>query len=332
MQINNSFTYLHKLLFRFRQFGGLRLVKAYFRLGIVWFVVCQIVKCTWQRKPYKAIYPAIGRKVCAYLTNRYTKQAKTLVEGYRRDSGTHQEHRDRNVIWFCWMQGIESAPELVKACFASLQRNLLGYEINVITSQNYSDYVSIPQDLILKYESGIMPHPMFTDLIRLELLIRYGGTWIDSTVLCTNGGLDKIHEIMHCPLFMFQYRNRQTGALLGISNWFISSDQNNTMLCALRDLLYQYWRDHDCVVYYFMFHHFFMMLVPYFPGCINEMPKVTSNNLLILETKMSKNWSPEWYCQFTTKIPFHKLNYRVGQSAIDNPNSIYHHIIKEYNT
>ena len=36
-----------------------------------------------------------------------------------------------------------------------------------------------------KWEKGRIPAAMFSDLLRVELLIKYGGTWIDSTVLCT---------------------------------------------------------------------------------------------------------------------------------------------------
>ena len=36
-----------------------------------------------------------------------------------------------------------------------------------------------------KWEKGIITHTHMTDLLRLELLIKYGGMWIDATVLCT---------------------------------------------------------------------------------------------------------------------------------------------------
>ena len=34
-------------------------------------------------------------------------------------------------------------------------------------------------------DSGQITKTHLSDLLRLELLIRYGGTWIDATVFCT---------------------------------------------------------------------------------------------------------------------------------------------------
>ena len=66
-------------------------------------------------------------------------------------------------------------------------RNLgsIGYRITVIDERNWRDYVDLPDYVIRRRERRQIPSAHFTDLLRLELLIRYGGTWIDSTVLCT---------------------------------------------------------------------------------------------------------------------------------------------------
>ena len=31
---------------------------------------------------------------------------------------------NNDIVWFCWLQGIENAPELVRRCLESLQRNI----------------------------------------------------------------------------------------------------------------------------------------------------------------------------------------------------------------
>jgi len=45
--------------------------------------------------------------------------------------------------------------------------------------------VELPGYIVEKWEKGRIPAAMFSDLLRVELLIKYGGTWIDSTVFCT---------------------------------------------------------------------------------------------------------------------------------------------------
>ncbi len=324
-------SYFNKLLLRYQQFGGWKLIKAYYRLGIASGLVKELVFCAIKGKPFKSCYTFVSVKMCKYLSDRYAEQAKCLSKKYNENDSQVVEFEDRNRIWFCWLQGMDNAPDLVKACLESLKRNLPNNPITIISRHNYSDFISLPDDIVQKYKTGTIPHAMFSDLIRLELLIKYGGTWIDSTVLCTNGELEGVKKIMSCNLFFFQYRDCNTMALRGIGNWFISADKGSMMLQAVRDMLFQYWRDHDCVTYYYIFHHFFMMLVPYYPKSMQAMPKATANKLLFLDTKMGEDLDINRFHAFTSKIPFHKLNYRVDTAVKKDPNNIYHYIINEYN-
>ncbi|MCM1107637.1 MAG: capsular polysaccharide synthesis protein [Clostridium sp.] len=65
-------------------------------------------------------------------------------------------------------------------------------------------------------------------------------------------------------MFLFQYI-RSDGRVAGYSNWFITSCTNNRLLLVLRDMLYAYWRDFDCVLDYYIFHFFFSMRQIGFP-------------------------------------------------------------------
>lgn len=60
-----------------------------------------------------------------------------------------------------------------------------GYDVKVIDEKNWLEYIDLPDYIICRRERKHIPPAHFADLLRLELLIRYGGTWIDSTVLCT---------------------------------------------------------------------------------------------------------------------------------------------------
>ena len=87
----------------------------------------------------------------------------------------------RNKIWICWWQGIENAPEIVKACVESIKRNAGEYEVIVITDDNCKDYVQFPDWLEGKMENEIFSRTHYSDLLRMSILAKYGGIWIDST-------------------------------------------------------------------------------------------------------------------------------------------------------
>ena len=82
---------------------------------------------------------------------------------------------NNDTIWFCWLQGIEEAPLLVKRCLESLRKNIPDKKIIVIDGNNLGEYVNMPDYITDKWQRGIIGNAHFSDLLRLELLIEKGG-------------------------------------------------------------------------------------------------------------------------------------------------------------
>ena len=72
-----------------------------------------------------------------------------------------------------------------------------------------------------KYEKGIIPKAQFTDIIRLALLDKYGGVWIDSTMFET-GELPK--EVFSSEFFT--YKNPLELNFKNIKNFTFTSIDN----------------------------------------------------------------------------------------------------------
>lgn len=84
-------------------------------------------------------------------------------------------------VWICWLQGMENAPQIVRDCYASVCYWMKDWKITVITADNMNEYVQFPDYIVRKWKEGVISNTHLSDLLRLELLIRYGGLWIDST-------------------------------------------------------------------------------------------------------------------------------------------------------
>lgn len=323
---------IQKLSFRYKQFGGLRLVKAYIKMGMVLPTIKQLFNCAIHGRAFKYGYPKIQAEVNNLLFKQYKQMLLQTIEKYSDVESIRQENRP---IWFCWMQGMDEAPDLVKACYASIRRNIQDRRIVVIEEKNWRRYVDLPQDILEKYEKGYIPHAHFSDLLRLQILIKYGGTWIDSTVLLSdflsNKVLEgKMSEILEADLFFPQYVSAKTNSFSGISNWFISANANNRYLLMIRDMLYMYWRDYDCVVQYHVFHFFFALIARKCPEVVSAMPVAYSMPCLQLDSRMADDFDASWYGSLTEKVLFHKLNYRVPKKALENKSSFYYAILKLY--
>ena len=343
---------LKKLITRYKQFGGAKLVWQYAKLGALGPAIKAGVRCLLKRQSFKAIYPEVLRKIEPYLVSRYGSVLRSKKEEVRGKSYNHEHPK---VIWWCWLQGYDAAPPIVKACYNSLVREFKGsrvqglndgYEIKVIDGENLKEYIELPDFIVKKWEKKQIPPALFSDLLRLELLIKYGGTWIDSTVLCTgfkefNGlsslsgstsspSVQEFKRYLDADLFLFQY-TKQGSIPISISNWFISAHSNNEVLMVVREMLYAYWKDYDCVLDYYIFHLFFAMISKEYPEQIAAMPYGQSQNSLVLLHHWGEKFDQKKWDKLTSRVCFHKLAFRTKDRVKATRDNYYNYILNTYN-
>lgn len=82
-------------------------------------------------------------------------------------------------VWFCWLQG--EMPEVIRCCMESLRRNIPKEHtvLRIITLENCMEYVTLTETIIRKFNEGRISMMQLSELLRAELLYRYGGMWID---------------------------------------------------------------------------------------------------------------------------------------------------------
>lgn len=340
-----------KLVSRYNQFGGFRLVIEYAKLGVLRPAIKAGVQCLLKRQSFKRIYPEVLKYVepileakYSYIVQEFKNRSKVQDQEFEnsRINSTNLDctnRTDSNLsrirgfenrpIWFCWLQGLQQAPPIVKACYSSLKSHLSDREIKVINNKNWKEYVEFPDYVIEKWEKGRIPAALFSDLLRLELLLKYGGTWIDSTVLCTGLYENQNDNFLDADLFLFQYT--KPGSIpVSISNWFITACSNNEVLIMLRDMLYAYWKDYDCTLDYYIFHLFFSMLSKKYPEKILAMPYGQSMNSLVLMHHLEDKFKQEKWDKLTQRVSFHKLAFRVSKEVKEDKENYFNKIISLY--
>lgn len=302
-------------------------MKEYARMGVLASLGIGFIRILLSGKPPKQINHEISKKIVPFLQDKY---ASLLLERKAYYQEQLLNHQRSNIIWFCWLQGIEQAPPIAKACLSSLKHHLNDRDIKIITEENWREFVDLPYHILRRWEKKQIPPSLFTDLLRLQLLIRYGGTWIDSTVLCT--GSEHAKEFLDSDLFLFQFRAPDTtpASFEGISNWFITSCTNNEILLVLRDMLFAYWKDYDCTLYYFIFHVFFSMIAKEYPEKIAKMPYGYSVWSLTLENHWDELYNQKKWGKLTSLVNFHKLYYRIDDKLNKDKDNYYNWIIEEY--
>lgn len=320
----------HKLISRYRQFGCLRLVWQYAKLGVLPGVIKGVVRCVVKSQSFKAIYPDVLKRVEPMLTAKYGSK----VQEFKTFNGSRElTHEHPKVIWWCWQQGIEKTPDIVAACYNSLKRNFPEYEIKVVDAENWSKYVKLPDFIVEKWGKKQIPPALFSDLLRLQLLIKYGGTWIDSTVLCTLDSSSKFQDssaqkYLDADLFLFQYTPEGTTRNISISNWFISACSNNEVLMTLRDMLFAYWKDFNCTLDYYIFHLFFKLVANEYLEQIATMPYGYSVWSITLMHHLGDSFNKEQWDRLVSEVSFHKLAYRLSDEIKNNKDNYYNYVLK----
>ena len=315
---------ISKLWHRFQQFGGFPLIGAYFRMGLGGALVRQGWRLLCRRTDADHAYTAIRHEANKRLTAQYAPYIAERKRHY--DALTLDQHRS-NKVWTCWLQGFSHAPHMVQVCQESMRRLLTDRDIIQVDADNYRQYATLPDLITKRYERGQMPQALFSDLLRLQLLINHGGTWMDASMLCT--GYEAQRKLFDCDLFMFQHFRKNDRQFEIASNWFITACTNNRLLLVLRDVLTEYWRTHTVTLNYYMFHDFFKAVAALYPDETAAMPRKNRLLPLLLAPQLGKPYNAQWMADLTTRCCFHKLNYRVGQALENTRGTFYSVLFKE---
>lgn len=111
-----------------------------------------------------------------------------MIIGNEFEYGTQDSSDIPNIIWTFW----DGPPnKFVELCMKSWAFHNPDYQINILTKQNYRQYVDDDIDTITHSGDGIA---RYSDYVRLAVLSKYGGIWSDASILC-NAPYSWIHGI-----------------------------------------------------------------------------------------------------------------------------------------
>lgn len=304
----------------FEKQGGLELLKRYWHGGAFFTAVGEFLMLGKSRTALEILRLSTTLKTKQKLEKKYKNKLAEFDKNW-----TELEHAQSNKVWICWFQGIEKAPELVQKCYQSVKKNLPDREVILITSESMADYVQFPDYILDKWKKGKITHTHMTDLLRLELLIRYGGLWLDATVFCSGKNIPDY--MLDSDLFFFQtLKPGRDGHASYISSWLMSAKTNNKLLMAVRTLCYSYWKENNCMWDYFLLHDFMAIVLDFYPkDWKNVVPRDNATPHILL-LRLFEQYDEEIWDAIKEQTPFHKLTYKF-QIEKENVKDTYYDIL-----
>ena len=261
-----------------------------------------------------------------YLSYKYLKEkyADVLSEPLECDAPSEKS----DIIWICWFQGISNAPEIVKACVRSVRHYFKDKEIILLNNDNIANYIDVPPFIKEKVGKEIsLTH--FSDIVRVMLLNKYGGLWIDATTLCTSANFYK--EIEKEPLFAYSNVDmvRRGFNPIVAESWFIHSFSNQKILLLTQKLLFAYWQREKRLINYFLFHLFFSLATERFKkewGVVPVFSEVPPN---VMGFELGDKFDKKRWRQFLGMSDFHKLSYKWPHGDESDKETLYNRILND---
>ena len=280
----------------------------------------------------------IRGRIVAKLRKRYAEQIEEIKRRIDREN-ERAEHKRSNKIWIMWWQGMDNAPAVVKMCYQSVKdRYGENYEIILLDKDNYREYIELPEDITEKIENkeiflekGQMPLQFLTDIIRLELLIKYGGLWMDATILCTGKSGRLPSYIENSDLFFYEvmWPNSWITSTT-FESWFIYAVSNSPYLMLLRDLVYVYTRTNKRISDYLMIYCLAELLREKYPDLLCDKPPAANVNALSMQRYLREKFDANIYDCIISNSDFHKLTWRVDGENFDKKGTLYEYLINNY--
>lgn len=241
-----------------------------------------------------------------------------------------QQEPGEKIVWFCWFQGMENAPEVVKRCYESQQKYFCGdndWQMKVVTDENIPKLIETPQHILDKYKKGIISRAHYSDILRLELLVRYGGCWSDSTIFCTGNGF--WNYLQNVNVFLFNNWTYHTDDVKQNENYFIKANKNNPMMLLMREMLYEYWRQYDYPMHYFFWQVMFTLVAEQYPELYKKIPVVNKVNAdqvtkILFEPYDEMLWNIEKY-----QSDIHKLSWKYPEELVTQKGTLYEYLIRQ---
>lgn len=240
-----------------------------------------------------------------YLYHNY----EDIVDEYRMKNSMKNSMNKDKIIWFFWAQGKSNMPDIVKDCYNSVIKNCGHAKVKFIDLYNYSSLIDIPNWVIHKFDKKIISFTHFSDILRVTLLAKYGGMWIDSTIFVSKT----------IPDFYFEKSFFTTKLNMGImtcvsnARWNVQMMSGNSCIFLfIRDFLCEYWKNNNELIDYFLIDYIIDIAYNEFNWFKEELDSIELNNKTIFDMDIVAN-NQYNDCKFNKIINqsiFHKFNWR----------------------
>ncbi|MGN6647013.1 MAG: capsular polysaccharide synthesis protein [Cytophaga sp.] len=141
------------------------------------------------------------------------------------------------ILWLLWFQNWENAPLVAQKCKSTWIEHNPDWTIHFLTSENLPEFIDM-ESVLPGFKDKNVPIVSYSNMIRMALLIKYGGVWADSTLYC-NRPLNEWIQQCTAPSGFFAFANPGPDRML--STWFLAATPGHTLVKKWYAECLNYW-------------------------------------------------------------------------------------------
>lgn len=143
-----------------------------------------------------------------------------------------------STIYSLWLQGYAQAPDLVKTCLDRWNKLNPSYSFELLEQRDVQSLIET-----LPIEINNITQQSLSDIVRLALLQKKGGIWVDATVFPTKPLSEWIGETVGGSEFFSYRREIEQGYPTDrpISAWFLYASEGSIIIDKLWKETLRYW-------------------------------------------------------------------------------------------
>ena len=225
--------------------------------------------------------------------NNIKNDFEILVHKYEYLLKNEKNIPEDGPIWVMWYQGINFAPQIVKSCIRSIIRNRAKHRVYIIDKYNLEKFIKIPYYIKEKLNNRALSVTHFSDIVRLALLWKYGGYWIDSTYFISSP-IIKVNNTFYSLKLHHDYIHKNPFFICRWSGNFLAVPKNSFIATyGYLSFLY-YWKKYKSLIDYFLLDY--VIYIAYnasheFKNIVDNLPYIcnTLSLVKVLNSEFNKN-------------------------------------------
>lgn len=226
-----------------------------------------------------------------------------------------------------WLQGVESAPPVVRACLRSAEMHSR-LPLRVLDEKGVLSLVNLPDYILEKYRAGNISPAHFTDICRVALLCKFGGVWLDATDFLQR---TLPQSLIDEDVFIYLGGDKVLGSYAFVQNCFIRARRGNPMMLAWLGAMYAYWKEEDRTVDYFVHQMLFRVVVEGNAAAKDEFARmrkcVQDPTHLLWYQYGDQPFDEKVYDELASMALFQKTDYKSPRSRNPIPGSFAEHLL-----